>query len=146
MFNENEFHIFLSKWQNILRLKDWDIKLDLVNKEWHKTGDVKIDIDNKAAIILINAYNPKRTNLEAVIIHELLHIKLWGMDQMIDDLLHCVYGENKDDPKYSFAYTQFMQLLESTTEDLTKGFVDLGADDKSLPFGRIQKEADDEWK
>jgi len=145
MYNETELQALLSKWQAILRLKDWDIKLDLVTKEWHKTGDVKIDLDNKTAIVLINSFNPKRTNTEAVLIHELLHIKLWGMDQMIEDLLHCVYGDNEDDPKFSFAYTQFMQLLEATTEDLTKGYVELGADDKSMPFGRIQKDADDEW-
>ena len=145
MITEHELQELLSKWQGILRLKDWDIKLELVTKEWRKTGDVKIDLDNKVAIVLINIYNPKRTNLEAVIIHELLHIKLWGMDQMIEALLQCLYGDDKDDPKHSFAYTQFMELLEATTEDLTKGFVELGADDKSVSFGRIQKEADDEW-
>ena len=145
MSSKNELQMFLIKWQSILRLKDWDIKLDLVTKEWHKTGDVKIDIENKTAVVLINVFNPKRTNVEAVVVHELLHIKLWGMDQMIEDLLHCVYGDDEDDPKYSFAYTQFMQLLETTTEDLTKGYVDLGAVDKSVPFGRIQKEADNEW-
>jgi len=145
VITEHELQELLSKWQGILRLKDWDIKLELVTKEWRKTGDVKIDLDNKVAIVLINIYNPKRTNLEAVIIHELLHIKLWGMDQMIEALLQCLYGDDKDDPKHSFAYTQFMELLEATTEDLTKGYVELGADDKSVSFGRIQKEADDEW-
>ena len=146
MYNENELNILLSKWQKILRLSDWDIKLELVTKEWRKTGDVKIDLDNKAAIVLINNYDPKQTNIEAVIIHELVHIKLWGMDQMIESLLQCVYGDDTNDPKHSFAYTQFMMLLEATTEDLTKGYVELGADDKSISFGRIQKEADDEWR
>jgi hypothetical protein len=145
MFNEDELRTLIVKWQNVLRLKDWDIKLDLVTKDWRKTGDVKIDISNKVAILLINNFNPKRTNIESGIIHELLHIKLYGMDQMIDDLLHCVYGNDQDDPKFSFAYSQFMEMLESTTEDLTKGYTELGSDNKSLPFGRIQKEADDEW-
>ena len=65
---------------------------------------------------------------------------------MIEKLLHCVYGDNENDPKFSFAYTQFMDLLEQTTQDLTKGYKDLGATDKSTSFGRIQKQADDEWK
>ena len=145
-FDYNEIQSYLEKWQNILRLKDWDIKLEFINNEWRKTGDVKIDEDNKVAILLINNYNPKQTNIESVIIHELLHIKLYGLDQMIEKLLHCVYGDNETDPKFSFAYAQFMGLLEQTTEDLTKGYKDLGATDKTVSFGRIQKEADNEWK
>lgn len=145
MFNETILYQLIDKWQKLLRLKDWDIKLELVTKEWRKTGDVKIDQSDKAAILLINNYNPKQTNIENVIIHELLHIKLWGMDQMIESLLHCVYGDDEKDPKFSFAYTQFMELLELTTQDLTKGYVELGADDKSISYGRIQKQADEEW-
>jgi len=145
LFNENELQRYLDKWQKILRLKDWDIKLELVTKEWRKTGDIKIDQPDKKAILLINNYNPKQTNAEAVVIHELLHIKLFGMDQMIEELLHCVYGNDENDPKFNFAWSQFMELLELTTEDLAKGYVELGADDKSMSFGRIQKEADDEW-
>ena len=145
MFNQNELQQHLVKWQKILRLKDWDIKLELVTKEWRKTGDVKIDRAAKTAILLVNNYNPKQTNIEGLIIHELLHIKLYGMDQMIEELLHCVYGNNQSDPKFSFAYSQFMELLEVTTEDLSKGYVELGADDKSVSYGRIQKEADEEW-
>ncbi|MCL2593248.1 MAG: hypothetical protein FWD82_07760 [Defluviitaleaceae bacterium] len=145
MFEERDLLKTLEKWQKILRLKDWDIKLELVTKEWRKTGDVKIDQADKTAIMLINNCNPKQTNIEALIIHELLHIKLWGMDQMIESLLKCVYGEDDEDPKYVFAYTQFMELLEVTTQDLTKGYVELGADDKSVSFGRIQGQADAEW-
>jgi len=146
MFNYDELLSYLNKWQDILRLRDWDIKLELVTNEWRKTGDVKIDQDDKKAILLINNHNPKQTNVESVIIHELLHVKLWGMDQMIESLLHCVYGDDQSDPKFSFAYTQFMELLEQTTEDLAKGYKDLGAENKTISFGRIQNEADAEWK
>lgn len=146
MFDHKELQALLEKWQHILRLRDWDIKLELVTKEWRKTGDVKIDQHDKKAILLINNCNPKQTNIEHLIIHELLHIKLFGMDQMIEKLLHCVYGNDGNDPKFSFAYDQFMELLEQTTEDLAKGYKDLGAIDQSTSFGRIQKQADDEWK
>jgi len=145
MFNKAELQIYLDKWQNILRLRDWDIKLELVTKEWRKSGDVKIDQANKVAILLINDCNPKHTNVESLIIHELLHIKLYGMDQMIETLLHCVYSDDENDAKFSFAYAQFMELLEVTTEDLTKGYTELGCDDKSVSFGRTQQEADKEW-
>jgi len=116
MFNENELTLLLEKWQKILRLKDWDIKLELVTKEWRKTGDIKIDQAAKCAILSLNSYNPKHKNTEAVIIHELLHIKLFGMDQMIETLLDCVYGNDKSNPQYSFAWSQFMELLEVTTQ------------------------------
>ena len=136
----------MKKWQRILRLSDWDIKLELVTKEWRKTGDVKIDQADKVAIVLVNVCNPKQTNIEAVIIHELLHIKLWGMDQMIETLFHAVYGTDETSPQFSFAYSQFMEMLECTTQDLTKGYVELGAEDKSISYGRIQQQADKEWK
>ena len=142
----DELQTLLQKWQKILRLSDWDIKLELVTKEWRKTGDVKIDQADKVAIVLINVCNPKQTNFEALIIHELLHIKLWGMDQMIETLLHAVYGDDESSPQFTFAYSQFMELLECTTQDLTKGYVELGAGDKSTSFGRIQQQADDEWQ
>lgn len=145
MFDPVQLNAYLKKWQHILRLRDWDIKLELVTKPWRKTGDVKIDQADKVAIVLINDTNPKQTNIEAVLIHELLHIKLWGMDQMIEQLLHCVYGDDESDPKFDFAYTQFMELLEVTTQDLTKGYAELGAESADISFGRIQKEADEEW-
>lgn len=144
MLDYNELQAYVDKWQGILRLQDWDLKLTFVENEWRKTGDVKIDQDDKVAIILINNYNPKQTNMESVIIHELLHIKLWGMDQMIEELLHCVYGDDEDDPKFSFAYSQFMNLLEQTTEDLAKGYRDLGAEDKSISFARVQRQVNEE--
>ena len=145
MYSEELLTEYLIKWKNILKLADWNIKLELVTNEWRKTGDIKIDETDKTAILLINNCNPKQTNIESVIIHELLHVKLWGMDQMIEDLLHCVYG-NESNPQLSFAYAQFMKLLEVTVEDLTKGYVVLGADDKSVSYGRVQKTADEEWK
>jgi len=144
MFEYNEVQSYLTKWQEILRLRDWDIKLEFVTRAWRKTGDVKVDQHDKKAILLINSCNPRQTNIEAVVIHELLHIKLWGMDQMIETLLHCVYGDDESDPKFAFAYAQFMELLEQTTEDLAKGYKDLGADDKAVSFGRLREQVNEE--
>ena len=144
MFNYNELQSLIEKWQNILRLRDWDIKLELVNKEWHKTGDVKIDLQDKKAVVLINNFNPKQTNIEELIIHELLHVKLYGMDEMLEDLLHCLYGEGEKNPMLAYAYGQYMTLLEQTVEDLAKGYKDLGAEDKAISFGRLKKQIDDE--
>lgn len=130
---------YLNKWKDILRIRDWDIKIELVDKEWRKSGDIKIDRDVKQAVLMINNYNRKHNNLEALVIHELIHLKLWGMDQMIESLVYSVFGKNENDPKFDFAYTQFMQELESTVEDLTKAYVYTGAEDKEISFGRVQK-------
>lgn len=143
-FIEEDIKKHLEKWQDILRLRDWDIKYEVVNTEWRKTGDIKIDADDRKAILLINNFNPKQTNLEALIIHELLHLKLWGMDQMIEGLIYSVFGKDEEDPKFEFAYTQFMTLLESTVEDLSKSFLQTGGEDKNISFGRIQKQVDKE--
>lgn len=133
----------LNKWQDILRLRDWDIKLEIVDKEWRKSGDIKIDMDDKKAVMLINN-NPKSTNLEELVVHELLHLKLWGMDQMLEGFINQVFGTNEDDIKREFAMTQFFIMLESTVEDLTKGFLKANECEEELSFGRLQKLIDDE--
>ncbi|MGG7162424.1 hypothetical protein [Clostridium ihumii] len=143
-FDESLVKDSLIKWQDILRLKDWDIKYELVDVEWRKSGDIKIDMTDRKAILLINTFNPKQTNLEALVIHELLHLKLWGMDQMLEGLLYSVFGEDDSDPKFNFAYTEFMHILEPTVEDLTKSFLTLGGENKEISFGRVQKLVDEE--
>ncbi len=54
---------YLNRWQNILRLRDWDISIKVVGKEWRKSGDIKIDQVNRMAVLMINQ-NPVCTNLE----------------------------------------------------------------------------------
>lgn len=133
----------LRKWQDILRLRDWDIKVQVVEVSWRKSGDIKIDLEDKKAVFLVNR-QPKSTNMEELVIHELLHLKLYGMDQMIEELLLAVYGEKEKDSKKEFAETQFMKLLESTVEDLTKGYLTASKSQKLLSFGRLKTQIDEE--
>lgn len=135
---------FLEKWQGILRLRDWDIRLQMVEIPWRKTGDIKIDRDDHKAILLVNGCDPKQTNLEALVLHELLHLKLWDLDQTTEQFLHGMFGEDEDDPKYQYALTQFMTALESTVEDLAKSFLSLGGEDREPSFGRLQMQVDHE--
>ena len=141
--NKEEIEGYLKRWQDILRLRDWDILIKIVKTRWRKSGDIKIDLDDKKAILLVN-HTPKCTNLEELVIHELLHLKLYGMDQMLESLLSIIFGKKEDDPKKEFAYTQFMVLLESTVEDLTKGYLEAIKSQKPLSFGRLQKAIDEE--
>jgi len=112
---------YLSRWQNRLQLRDWDITVKIIRTRWRKSGDIKVDLENKKATLLIN-YNPKCLNLEEIVVHELLHIKLYGLDQMIEDLISILYGKRKT-KKRQFAWNQFMSMLEITVEDLTKGYL-----------------------
>ena len=115
----------------------------MVDKPWRKTGDIKIDAHDKKAVLLVNTENPRNENLEEVVIHELLHLKLWRLDQLLETLLTSVFGE-EDDPKRSFANAQFMDALEPTVEDLTKACLQLGGENKELSFGRVQALIDKE--
>lgn len=144
MFDLNEAQRFLEKWQKILRLQDYQLKIHEVTTEWRKTGDIKIDVTDRQAIVMINNYNPKHTNLEALMVHELLHLKLWGMDQMIEDLIKTVFGEDESDPKFQFAFDQFMGILEPTVEDLARGYMELGGENKEASFGRVEQQVNEE--
>ena len=134
---------FLEKWQDILRLRDWDIRVVVVDKDWCKSGDIKIDQTNKLAALMINQ-NLEYPYLEEVVIHELLHLKLWGMDQMIEDLLSSVYGSAEQDPKREFAYDQFMGVLETTTQDLTKALLSATGEDREFLFKNVEREVNKE--
>ncbi len=126
-----------------MRLRDWDIKLKIVTASWRKSGDIKVDLEDKKAGLLLNS-TPQSENLEKLIVHELLHLKLYGMDQMLEDLLPIVHGENEKDPQREFALTQFMVLLESTVEDLTEGYLAATKNQEPLSFGRLQKQIEEE--
>ena len=128
---------FLDRWQHILRLRDWNIALRIVATKWRKSGDIKVDLEDRKAVLLINQHPKTCENVEELVLHELLHLKLYGMDQMLDDLFSAVYGEDEKDPKREFAYTQYMVLLESTVEDLTKGYLTAIGSKENLSFGRV---------
>jgi hypothetical protein len=133
----------LARWQLILRLADWDIDLRLVTTPWRKSGDIKVDLDDRKAVLLLNS-EPRSENLEETIVHELIHLRLYAMDQMLAQLLDAVFGTDADDPKREFAETQFMALLESTTEDLAKALLAASASAAPLSFGRLREEVERE--
>ena len=143
MTNIKEVKRLLDKWQDILRLRDWDIKIKMVDTEWRKSGDVKIDIDNSNAILLINS-NSKFENLEELVVHELLHVKLWRMDQMIEKSIIREFGEDDSCPKKDFAMNHFFMTLESTVEDLAKGFLAANGSKEALSMGRLRREVEGE--
>ena len=141
--NKKDIEDYLKKWQKVLRLQDWDIKYQSIDKEWRKTGDIKIDDDDRTAILLINTNNPKQTNLEQLIIHELLHLKLWEIDRLTVDLIDNIF--DKKDPKRELVFSQFMHMLEYIVNDLSKSLLELGGINKTVSFGRLETQLKEEF-
>ena len=117
----------------------WDVRLEWVeDPAWRKTGDFKIDCDDRKAILLLNAANPKQENLEEVIVHELMHIKMYPLDQVTESLIVNCFEEGS--AASNFAYQQFFTALEQTVEEMTKCFLLEFGEEKEFSFGRCEKQ------
>ena len=124
------------KWCKKLRIVPaWDVKLEFVDDpEWRKTGDFKIDCDDRKAILLLNTGNPKQENLEEVIVHELMHLKMYPLDQVTESLIMNTFEEGS--AASNFAYQQFFCALEQTVEEMAKCFLLEVGENKNLSYGR----------
>lgn len=140
---EKQILILLNKWQKILRLSDWDIKLVLVTKKWRKSGDIKIDRDNQMAALMVHE-SVHEQQLEELIVHELLHLRLYGMDQLIESNINIIFGSDDSDPKKEFAMNTFFLELESTVENLTKAMLTAAGKKTEFWFNRVDKQIDEE--
>ena len=116
----------------------WDVKLELVeDPEWRKTGDFKIDCDDRKAVLLLNAANPRQENLEEVIVHELMHIKMYPLDQVTESLISNSFEEGS--AASGFAYQQFFTALEQTVEELAKCFLLEFGETREFSYGRCDR-------
>ena len=133
-----ELERLLLKWCRKLRIvPGWDVTLEPVGDEtWRKTGDIKIDCDDRKAVVMLNIKNPRGANLEEVLVHELFHLKLYPLDQVTESLITDTFEENS--PAYRFAMTQFMSSLEQTVEELAKCWLLEFGEDRELSFGRCR--------
>ena len=116
----------------------WDVRLEFVeDPSWPKTGDFKIDCDDRKAILMLNAVNPAQENIEEVIVHELMHIKMYPLDQVTESLITNCFEEGS--AASSFAYQQFFTTLEQTVEELAKCFLLEFGENKTFSYGRCRK-------
>lgn len=138
MIDRNEVQRLFEKWIKKLRLvPDWDIILEWVeDPTWKKTGDFKVDCSDKKAIILLNGVNPKQENLEEVLVHELLHLKLYPLDQVTESLIQSNFEEGSNG--YNLAHCGFFETLEQTVEELTKCYLLEFGENRNLSFGRCR--------
>ena len=138
MINREEVQALFDKWTKKLRLvPSWDIRLQWVeDPAWCKTGDFKIDCDDKKAIILLNGVNPKQENMEEVPVHELMHLKLYPLDQVTESLIQTNFEEGSNG--YDLAYCAFFETLEQTVEELTKCYLLEFGENRERSFGRCR--------
>ncbi len=134
--DKRELRELFDKYVKKLRITPaWDVKLEFVDDpDWPKTGDFKLDCDDRKAILLLNAASPKQENPEEVIVHELMHIKMYPLDQVTESLIANCFEEGS--PASGFAYRQFFTTLEQTVEELTKCFLLEFGENRELSFGR----------
>ena len=107
-----EITVLFEKYIKKLRITPaWDVRLEFVeDPSWQKTGDFRIDCDDRKAILLLNVINPKQENIEEVIVHELMHIKMYPLDQVTESLIANCFEEGT--AASNFAYQQFFTALE----------------------------------
>ena len=136
--DEQKIYDTFDIWCKKLRVTpNWDVKLELVtDKNWSKTGDFKIDCTDKKAVFMLNIASPKQENIEEVIVHELLHLKMYPLDQVTESLIRNNFTEGS--AEYRFAYAQFFTALEQTVEELTKCYLLEFGENKELSFGRCK--------
>ena len=134
--NQRNHTRLFEKWIKKLRLPpDWDIHLEWIeDPAWRKTADFKIDCDDRKAIILLNTAEIDRENMEEMIVHELMHLKLYPLDQITESLIVSNFEEGTQG--YDFAYRCFFTALEQTVEELTKCFLLEFGQNKVLSFQR----------
>ena len=139
MIDKMHAQMLFDKYIQKLRITPaWDVKLEFVeDPSWRKTGDFKIDCDDRKAILMLNAVNPKQEVLEEVIIHELMHIKMYPLDQLTESLITSCFEEGS--AASNFAYQQFFTTLEQTVVELTKCFLFEFGENKELSFGRCKR-------
>ena len=139
MLNREEVTALFEKYCRKLRITPaWDVKLEFVDDpSWMKTGDFKIDCDDRKAVLLLNAVNPKQDNTEEVIVHELMHIKMYPLDQVTESLIKSHFEEGT--PACDFAYRQFFTALEQTVEELAKCFLLEFGEHREVSYGRCKE-------
>ena len=107
---EAELQALCKEWQDVLRLRDWDVQAELV-RYWEipdKKGETAFLSNNQRwAKVRLRVHddtptadNFAPTDLEQVLVHELLHVKFHDCERDIEELygrdLHRVVEELAD--------------------------------------------------
>ena len=108
MNRELEIEKSIRFWQRLLNFNSWQINFKIKKferKDYLQSGDVKVDVKNKKATIILCDNETGRDDY--IILHELLHLILWEYDNFCEAFI-------TNDKK-----NQYFELLEKTVKDLT---------------------------
>ena len=114
----NELNSLLKKWIKKFQLDSWEINIEIIDfkrKDFKQSGDIKIDLKNKKARLLMT--NSPFRNEESTIVHELVHLLLWEYDTFSEKLIL------KKCEKFKGDHSQYMKKLEETVAKLTNIFL-----------------------
>lgn|GEM_PF-1562767 len=98
----------INYWQRYLDLGSWQINFKLkkfTRTDFVQSGDIRVDLDNKKATILISKDKTGRD--EYIVLHELVHLILWKFDRYAEKNI----SETKKD--------KYFELLEQSVKDIT---------------------------
>lgn len=110
----------IKKWKSQLGLFGWkiDAKITVFNRAdgFPQQGDFRVDYPKKKATILIGA--SLKSSVEEIIVHELVHIMLWPLDQRVVLMI-----QNLPPPEQKKAEDNFLGKLEKVVDHITKSFL-----------------------
>ncbi len=115
-----ELNKILAKWKKVFQVDNWRIKIEITDfkrKGFRQSGDIKIDLKNKKARLLMT--NKPFRNEESTIIHELIHLLLWEYDSFSEKIIL------KNCKKFKADHIKYMEKLEETVAKLTNIFLKL---------------------
>lgn len=105
----------LEKWQKKLLLNNWKLSIEIVDfkrKDYRQSGDIKVDLNNKIAIVLLT--KKPFLNEESVLVHELMHLVCWDFDIFCEKIIL------KTNKPFKGQHGKYMDKLEKIVEQLTQ--------------------------
>ena len=110
----------VKKWKSHLGFSGWEIdaKITVFNRAdgFPQQGDFRVDYSKKKATILIGA--SLKLSVEKIIVHELVHLMLWPLDQKI---MSTIKRLPKTEQKR--IEDDFLGKLEKVVNRITKSFL-----------------------
>jgi Zn-dependent peptidase ImmA (M78 family) len=115
-----ELENLLKFWQKQLLLDKWDLSIEIVEfarKDYPQNGDIRVEKDENRAVILIS--NKPIKDEEYIIVHELVHLILYDLDNYCENLVL-----KESTKKLVDYYNRYNENLENTVDHLARAYID----------------------
>lgn len=116
--------VLVKKWGEILKV-DQSLKLEIVEIENNSeiySGEVKVDFDDKTAVIKIKTKDLNSLVLDEILISSLIRIKMAGLKEFTNDLIEKV---NKTSYDRFMSKEKYDVIETAVTNDLTNVILNL---------------------